>query len=83
MTKTMVYPDSKGVIVLNLHCNGNDLNCVKVFLHKSYAERIKLLNFDQNLQRYLFLKFEFLNYLTLIKTYINMPYKRIRNLQPA
>ena len=39
------------------------------------------MNFDNNLQRWFFLKFEFLNYQTLIKAYKNMSYKRKRSFK--
>ena len=41
----------------------------------------KLLRFAKIFQRWLFLIFEFSNYQTLIKAYINSPYKKNRNFQ--
>ena len=50
---------------------------VKSYLHKWYTESIKFLIFGKNFERWLFLKIEFSNYQTMIKAYINMPYKEI------
>ena len=40
---------TKGSMVLQLQCIGNDLNCIRVVLHKLFTESIKLLSFGKNL----------------------------------
>ena len=46
------------------------------YLHRSYTKSFKLLNFGKLFQRWLFSKLKNLNYQTLIKTYLNKPYKK-------
>ena len=46
------------------------------YLHKSCTKSFKLLNFGKFFQRRSFSKLENFNYQTLIKTYLNKPYKK-------
>ena len=56
------------------------LECFNSVSHKYYNENNELLNFGKNFQRWLFLKFEFLNYQSLIKGYKKKHTKERENL---
>ena len=68
-----------GLLTLKMHWK--QPICVTSVSDKQYNESNELINFGNNFQRWLLLKFEFSNYQTLIKAFKNMSYKRTRSFK--
>ena len=78
MTKTLATQSTKGWTVFHLQCIENDLIGLSFTID---ITKVTNFFFGKIFQWRLFQFFEFSNYQTLIKAYINTPYKRNRNFQ--